>query len=111
MIEELKITVSSVDTAMDIYLEGELDDFSAAQFHDFFDTYRFPSPLNTLRVHLAGLSFLDSVGLGVLLTFLRKKKTSLVVLHAPQPQVHRLLTQLGVIDRGYFELTGLPTDA
>ncbi len=111
MIEELKITVSSVDAATDIYLEGELDDFSAAQFHDFFDTYSFPSPLHILRVNLAGLSFLDSVGLGVLLTFLRGKKESSVVLNAPQPQVHRLLTQSGLVGRGYFELTGLPSDA
>jgi len=111
MIEELKITVSSVDTATDIYLEGELDDFSAAQFHDFFDTYSFPFPLHTLRVHLGALSFLDSVGLGVLLTFLREKKNALVVLNAPQPQVHRLLIQSGLVGRGYFELTGLSADA
>jgi anti-anti-sigma factor len=109
MIEELKIRVSSVEATTDIDLEGELDDFSAAQFHDFFDKYVFPTSRQVLRVNLSGLSFLDSVGLGVLLTFLRGQKETKIVLNAPQPQVHRLLTQSGLVGRGYFELTGLPT--
>jgi anti-anti-sigma factor len=108
MIEDLKISVSAESDSVDIYLAGELDDFSAAQFHDFFKTYVFPTALVNLRVHLSGLSFLDSVGLGVLITFLREKKGFHVVLNAPQPQVHRLLAQSGLVGRGYFELTGLP---
>lgn len=108
MIEDLKIRVSTGAGSLDIYLEGELDDFSSAQFHDFFKSYVFSDSLETLCVHLAGLSFLDSVGLGVLITFLREKKGIQVVLNAPQPQVHRLLTQSGLVGRGYFELTGLP---
>jgi len=107
MIEDLKIKVSLAAGVLDVYLEGELDDFSSAQFHDFFKNYVFPESVLTLRVHLSGLSFLDSVGLGVLITFLREKKDLQVVLNAPQPQVHRLLTQSGLIGRGYFELTGL----
>ena len=107
MIEDLKIKVSSDVDTLNVYLEGELDDFSSAQFHDFFKNYAFPASVVTLRVHLAGLSFLDSVGLGVLISFLREKKDFQVVLNAPQPQVHRLLAQSGLIGRGYFELAGL----
>jgi anti-anti-sigma factor len=107
MIEELKIRAVSEAASLTIYLEGELDDFSAAQFHDFFDDYDFPASLETLSVHLSGLSFLDSVGLGVLVAFLRAKKGLSIVLNAPQPQVHRLLTQSGLVGRGYFELVGV----
>jgi anti-anti-sigma factor len=107
MIEDLKIHVSSEETQTKIELSGELDDFSAAQFHGFFDAYQFSDAMRTLCVDLSGLSFLDSVGLGVLITFVREKKDVEVLLHAPQSQVHRLLAQSGLIGRGYFELTGL----
>lgn len=105
MVEELRIRVEVLPEGVsNVYLEGELDDFSVTQFHHFFDTYSFSEYTRALHVHVAGLSFLDSVGLGVLVAFFRRYADKHIVLLAPQPQVRRLLDQSGLLYRGLFEL-------
>lgn len=108
MVEDLKISVDVTGTAAHVALVGELDDFNAAYFHAYFQDKPLPNSLKTMRVDVAGLSFMDSVGLGVLTTFLRDQRGVSVVLDAPQPQVHRLLGQSGLLDRGLFVLAGIP---
>lgn len=69
-------------------LSGELDLASSATLDWYLEEIRGP-----VRLDMAGLIFMDSIGLRVIL---RRLKATPVILRHPSPQVIRLLALCGV---------------
>jgi anti-sigma B factor antagonist len=78
-----------------VVLSGELDSSSAASLQERMATI-VPQPAQPLIFDLAGLRFMDSAGIAVLLG--AAKKVSSVSLRNPSPIIRRVLEITGLLD-------------
>ena len=90
-----------IDTHLDqsgaqvVALSGELDSSSAASLQERMATIA-PQPAQRLIFDLAGLRFMDSAGIAVLLG--AAEKVSSVSLRKPSPIIRRVLEITGLFD-------------
>ena len=87
-------TVAGVPT---VYLRGDFDSYSAPQVRSVLESLTAGvSP--TVRVHLGGLDFMDSVALGVLVAGLKRAadRNGSLCLVAPTPALARTLRLTGL---------------
>jgi anti-sigma B factor antagonist len=102
---ELRSTEFSVDHRADVRgsvlaLSGELDLSSAPELEQAMSEAK-PEPGRRLLLDLAGLTFMDSTGVSVLI---RPKQDAdangwLIALRSPTGQVRRLLELVGLLER------------
>jgi len=94
MAAELMITAADADT---LVMVGELDTHTATQLGERLDTIADGTPL---VLDLAGVSFISSAGLSVILTTQRRLDASggSLTLRSPTPTVSRLVELSGLSD-------------
>lgn len=100
----LEISSVLVDGAARVALQGELDLASARQMEEHFASLDEQSP-SRVMVDLAGLEFIDSSGLRVLLLAdarARERGYELVLLAGQEP-VQRIFEMTGALDVLRFE--------
>lgn len=100
----LQISSGLVDGAVEVSLQGELDLASARQMEERFASIDEQSPSRVV-VDLAGLAFIDSSGLRVLLLAdarAREQGYELVLLPGQEP-VQRVFEMTGALDVLRFE--------
>jgi anti-anti-sigma factor len=100
----LEITSVSVDGGVSVSLRGELDLASARQMEEHFSSIEEQRPARVV-VDLAGLAFIDSSGLRVLLLADARAKErgyELVLLPGQEP-VQRVFEMTGALDVLRFE--------
>ncbi len=102
---ELRSTEFSVDHCADVRgsvlaLSGELDLSSAPELEQAMSEAK-PEPGRRLLLDLAGLSFMDSTGVSVLVRAKQDADANgwLIALRSPTGQVRRLLELVGLLER------------
>jgi anti-anti-sigma factor len=82
----------------EIVVRGELDASTGRLLQDAFDTQVDDASVQTLSLHLADVTFVDSSGLRVLIRARRAARLvdRSLVLTAPSPSVRRLLEITGI---------------
>jgi anti-sigma B factor antagonist len=100
----LEISSTSVDGAIRVSLRGELDLASARQMEEHFASIEEQSPSRVV-VDLAGLAFIDSSGLRVLLLADARasERGYELVLLAGQEPVQRVFEMTGALDVLHFQ--------
>jgi anti-sigma B factor antagonist len=96
---DLRIVVSSVDSEHEVRLLGELDLATASQLQE--ELMRLTSDGATLvTVDLADLEFIDSTGLSVLITGLKRlrQQGGDMALRSPSPGTRKVLEITGLIE-------------
>lgn len=101
---DANVSVSTVQNVTVVNVTGELDDFQAPKLHSIFqadDTEGRPMIIN-----LTGTTFVDSVGLGVIVAQAKRARKSGVsmALIVTTPQVNRLITQSGIAQSKHLDL-------
>jgi len=94
---ELHISSQTIAGVAMVYLHGEFDSYSAPQVRALLETL-MTEPNPYVRVHLGGLEYIDSVGLGVLVAGLKQAmdQQGQLELVAPTPAVERVLHITGL---------------
>lgn len=80
-----------------VYLQGELDLAAASEFRTFIEPLANDESLN-LTLDLGKLSYIDSTGIGILISILKirnAKKSTLHVAHIPA-HIQRLFDMTGI---------------
>jgi anti-sigma B factor antagonist len=92
------LTVSTTPTHTIIAISGELDDFQAPKLHAAFQELNAKNE-RRLIVDLQNTRFVDSVGLGVIVSQAKlvRKANGLFALISASPQITRLVTQSGIL--------------
>ena len=82
------------------YLEGELDHDSAALMRAEIDNQLYDRSINELVIDMAGISFMDSSGIGLVLGRykLMKLRGGAVRISRPGRRTDKLLSMSGVYD-------------
>ena len=96
----VKIQTEVQDTEVILLVEGEVDAFTAPQLKEKLLGLIQPTQYQTVSLDLAGVSYMDSTGVGVLIGALKASKqtgTKLLVKNIP-PRIERLFTITGLID-------------
>ena len=94
---ELRIDSQVVAGVQTIYLQGEFDSYSAPRVRALLETLACQKE-PSIRVHLGGLEYIDSVGLGVLVSGLKMAtdRNGELCLVAPTPTIQRTLRITGL---------------
>ena len=94
---ELLITSQTIAGAPMVYLQGEFDSYSAPRVRALLESLT-SEPCPHVRVHLGGLEYIDSTGLGVLVAGLKQAtdQQGQLELIAPTPAVERVLHITGL---------------
>ncbi|HJV08086.1 MAG TPA: STAS domain-containing protein [Acidimicrobiales bacterium] len=96
---ELLVKVAGEEPAYEVYLVGELDMSTAPQLRD--ELVRLTSNgASQVTVDLSELAFVDSTGLSVLITGLKRMRESGgdLALRSPQPSTQRVLEITGLTE-------------
>lgn len=94
------------ESAATVVLEGQVDLVSAEEFEECLKRCH-DAGCSFITVDMSLVTFLDSVGLRVLLSPLRYLPLESLVVRAPSPQVKRLLQLTGL---EYLIASGPPND-
>lgn len=94
---ELLITSQGIAGAPTLYLQGEFDSYSAPRVRALLEALT-NAPHPHVRVHLGGLEYIDSAGLGALIAGLKQAtdQEGSLELIAPTPEVERILHITGL---------------
>ena len=94
---ELHVHTQVVAGVPTIYLRGDFDSYSAPRVRTLLDELTAEANPQ-IRVHLAGLDYVDSTGLGVLVVGLKQAtdQNGSLCLVAPPPSVERTLRITGL---------------
>lgn len=103
--DPLVIEVSEDDTGAVLVLRGELDPHTAPRLRGEIDRALGAGRVN-LVLDLAGLSFIDSSGLRVIISAHKdsSERDGHLVLRSPSPTARRLLDITGLLD--HIEISG-----
>lgn len=103
---ELRIETQQDGDLSVIWLIGELDSYSAPRVRDVLGKF-LASATPHVRLHLSGVEYIDSMGLGVLVGALKKTEDEVGTLEivAPSPQVAQVLRVTG-LDKVFTILGG-----
>jgi len=103
---DMDIQVAQTNGITIISIYGELDDFQAPKLHHTFSNEPIYSQTGII-IDLSNTSFVDSVGLGVIVAQakLLKKDGIRTVLVVTTPQIIRLLNQTGITTSQSLSIT------
>ena len=96
---ELQVVVSGAERAYEIHLLGELDMSTATEFRERLLGLAAEGPTQ-VTVDLSALSFVDSTGLSVLITGLKRfrQQGGDMALRSPTPATRRVLEITGLTE-------------
>ncbi|NBV84059.1 anti-sigma factor antagonist [bacterium] len=99
------VSVSMVQDVCVVSVSGELDDFQAPQLHSAFET-QGDIKGRRMIIDLTGVTFVDSVGLGVIVAQAKRAKKAgfPLALVASTPQITRLIAQSGIVQSKHLDL-------
>jgi anti-sigma B factor antagonist len=110
---ELDVTVTTDARGTAIVVAGEIDVATAPRLRAFVDGVLDLGRPGDLVLDLSGVTFMDSTGLGTLMSAARRLAfvDAQVVLRAPSRCVCRVIALTGAARFFPVEATGLPVDA
>jgi anti-sigma B factor antagonist len=95
--EKFSVTKDWQDDQCIVYLQGELDLAAASDFRKMMEPIMSDDKLH-LRMNLKDLKYIDSTGIGILLSILkvRHSNNSTFVVEEVPPQIQKLFTMTGI---------------
>ena len=103
---DANVSVSTVQNVTVVTVTGELDDFQAPKLNSVFQA-KGDGAIRPMIINLTGTTFVDSVGLGVIVAQakLARKSGFPMALIVSTPQITRLIAQSGIAQSKHLGLT------
>lgn len=96
----MQVTSQEINNTLVISLVGELDEHSANYVRDMMDNVMSESNAGQVIVDLAGLEFMDSTGIGVMIGRYKKMKARGIPIFVTNPskQIDRIFMMTALYD-------------
>ncbi len=96
----MQVTSQEINNTLVISLVGELDEHSANYVRDTMDNIMSESNASQVIVDLAGLEFMDSTGIGVMIGRYKKMKSRGIPIFVTNPskQIDRIFMMTALYD-------------
>lgn len=95
--EKFRIRQEETESAIKIYLEGELDLSTASQFRSFTDPFVARTDKQII-LNLGDLRYIDSTGIGLIISILKAKdeQGATLMVEEISPKIKRLFDLTGI---------------
>lgn len=96
--QDANVTLKKTDEKMTASIFGDIDHHNAFSIRSKIDTALLVEKPGTLTLNLAGVSFMDSSGLGLILGRLNKAEEvgCVLTIENPSPQIRKILDLAGI---------------
>lgn len=96
----MNITFKQMDNTINIYLNGELDEYAAGYTRDTLDNIFESNKFNEVILDMTNLDFMDSTGIGVMIGRYKNLKSRNIDIYIANPKlsVEKILNMSGIFE-------------